>query len=208
MGIIATNTIAQPRRFMECLSMMHVSREEAKLHYEAGYPERMGGQMNRVFAPVLQSYPQLDDTMVDQYYEFANRQLRGTNITTAHQTFFDDGGAPALANNSIVIVTEPLISPPFDCYSKVDKASMPDWSPWKWMSKVIPNIDRLEVDIQFTKLDASMMFYYYGRGVANTRPPALNILPNGVTASLLLYWVETPVSTSIPRSLDLKFTGQ
>ncbi len=61
-----------------------------------------------------------------------------------------------------------------------------------------------EIDIQFTKLDSSMMFYYYGRGSANTRPPALNILPNGVTASLLLYWAEVPVSTSIPRSLDLQ----
>lgn len=200
----STNTIAQPRRFMECVSMMHVTREEAKHHYEAGYPESMGGQMNQTFPPVLQSYIQQDNTMVDQYYEFANRQLRGTNIATAHNTFFDDGGAPAVANNAIVIVTEPLISPPFDCYSKVDKASMPEWSPWKWMSPVIPNVDRLEIDIQFTKLDASMMFYYYGRGSANTRPPALNILPNGVTASLLLYWAEVPVSTSIPRSLDLQ----
>ncbi len=123
--------------------MMHVTRDEAKHHYEAGYPMSMGGQMNQDFPPVLWSYPQQDHTMMDQYYEFANRQLRGTNITTAHATRFDDAGAPAIANNSIVIVTEPLISPPFDCYSKVDKAKMPDWSPWKWMSPVIPNIDRL-----------------------------------------------------------------
>ena len=170
--------------------MAHVTRDEANKHYEAGYPEAMGGQMNQAFAPVLWSYPQQDHTMQDQYYEFANRQLRGTNASGAHATFFDDDGAPALANNTTIVVTEPLISPPFDCYSKVDKSKMPDWSPWKWMSNCIPNIDRLEVDIQFTKLDASLMFYYYGRGSANTRPPALNILPNGVAASLLLYWAE------------------
>lgn len=184
--------------------MMHVSREEALNHFEAGYPDSMGGQMNQAFAPVLWSYPQKDKTMVDQYYEFANRQLRGANPTDAHATFFDDGGAPALSNNTVIKVTEPLISPPFDCYSKVDKASMPDWSPWKWMSKVIPNVDRLTIDIQLTKLDASMMFYYYGRGSANTRPPALNILPGGVAANLILYWAEVPSSTTIPRSLDLQ----
>ena len=200
----STNTISQPRRFMECVSMMHVSREEAVTHYEAGYPDCMGGQMNRTFPPVLWSYPQNDKTMQDQYYEFANRQLRGTNPTGVHDTFFDDAGVGNLQNNSVIKVTEPLISPPFDCFSKIDKSTMPDWSPWKWMSKVIPNIDRLQIDIQFTKLDASMLFYYYGRGSVNTRPPALNILPGGVSANLLLTWCEVPVSTNIPRSLDLQ----
>ena len=162
--------------------------------------------MNQNFPPVLWSYPQKDKTMQDQYYEFANRQLRGGGVPTGvHNTFFDDGGAVvAIANNSVIKVTEPLISPPFDCFSALDKEKFPDWSPWKWMSPVIQNVDRLEIDIQFTKLAASLLFYYYGRGSANTRPPALNILPAGVAANLLLTWCEVPVSTSIPKSLDLQ----
>jgi hypothetical protein len=203
----STSTIAQPRRFMEAISMMHVSRDEATKHYEAGYPHKMGGQMNIAYPGLLWAAAEKDQTMMDQYYEFANRQLRGANMggaTAAHGTFFDDGGAPALANNTLLRVTEPLISPPFDCFSKVSKHDMPDWSPWKWMSPVIPNIDRLEIDIQFTKLDASFMYYFYGRGGTNPRPPALNILPAGVQANLLLYWAEVPVSTNIPRSIDLK----
>ena len=188
--------------------MMHVTREEATKHFEAGYPESMGGQMNQAFVPVLWSYPQQDHTMMDQYYEFANRQLRGADSSAAHKLFFNDDADPTVVqNNSIIKVTEPIISPPFDCFSKVSKHNMPDWSPWKWMSPVIPNVDRLEIDMQFTKLDASLYFYYYGRGAIANRPPALNILPNGVSANLLLYWTEVPVSTSIPRSIDLNVLG-
>lgn len=197
----STNTLAQPRRIMECLSMAHVSRKEAKLHYEAGYPEKMGGTLNQLYPYQPWSATEVDNTMTDQFYEFTNRLLRGTDITTiSARTFL---GAP-FTNNGTIIVTEPIISPPFDCYSKVDKSTMPDWSPWKWMSKVCPNVDRLELDIQFTKLDASIMFYLYGRNATAGRPPAMNILPAGVQANLLLYWTEVPVSTSIPRSLDLQ----
>ncbi len=60
-----------------------------------------------------------------------------------------------------------------------------------------------ELDIQFTKLSASMMFYFYGRGT-RLSPPALVIPSNGVKANLMLYWAEVPVSTNIPRSLDLQ----
>lgn len=198
----STNTIAQPRRFMECVSMMHVSREEARQHYEAGYPEKMGGTTELAFPSITWGNNEQDHTYMDQYYDFASRQLRGTNPSGAATTFFG-GGQPA-ENGGTIIVTEPIISPPFDCYSKVDKHSMPDWSPWKWMSPVIPNIDRLEIDIQFTKLDASLHFYMHARGDANPQPTAMVIAPDGVQASLLLYWTEVPVSTSIPRSLDLQ----
>lgn len=206
----STNTIAQPRRFMECLSMAHVSRDEATKHYEAGYPDKMGGRINKAYPSLGWAAIEQDNTMNDQYYDFANRQLRGATASGVHNTFFDDdGGAGIITNETTILVTEPLVSPPFDCYSKVDKSTMPDWSPWKWMSKVIPNVDRLEIDIQFTKLDASLMFYFYGRGSVNTRPPALVLIntvtvPNPVQASLLLYWAEVPVSTNIPRSLDLQ----
>lgn len=198
----STSTIAQPRRFMECISMMHVSREEARVHYESGYPEKMGGMTNQNFPSVTWSYNERDNTMEDQYYDFASRQLRGATATAVQTEFFNAG--ERAANGGTIVVNEPLISPPFDCYSKVSKADMPEWSPWKWMSGSIPNIDRLEIDIQFTKLDASMMYYHFARGEANTRPTAMVILPGGVEADLLLNWVETPVSTSIPRSLDLQ----
>jgi len=201
----STSTIAQPRRFMEAVSMMHVSREECNRHYEVGYPDAMGGRMSRNFPAFIWGYIENDKTMVDNYYDFANRQLRDKTATGTQKLRFNAGVANVDAGGTI-IVTEPVISPPFDCYSKVSKADMPDWSPWKWMSPVIPNIDRLEIDIQFTKLDASMMYYHYGKSVnaANTRPPAMTIPSDGVKASLLLYWAETPVSVSIPRSIDLQ----
>lgn len=204
----STSTIAQPRRFMESLSMLHVSRDEAKLNYESGYPEKMGGQALRTFPTVTWGYNELDSTMMDQYYDFANRQLRDgiSKRTTTHLTFFQDGDAARVQTGGKIAVTEPLICPPFDCYSKVDKSSMPDWSPWKWMSKVIPNVDRLEIDIQFTKLVESLMYFYYGRGGedADNVPPSMTIQASDVEANLILYWTEVPVSTSIPRSIDLQ----
>lgn len=198
----STNTIAQPRHFMECMSMMHVSREEALKHYESGYPARMGGTINQNFPSITWSYNERDHTMEDQYYDFASRQLRGATSTSAATTFFDNGERAEFGGT--IVVTEPIISPPFDCYAKVDKSSMPEWSPWKWMSPSIPNIDRLDIDIQFTKLDASLMYYFYGKSSANVRPPAMTIAADGVVANLLLYWTITPTSTSIPRSLDIQ----
>ena len=38
-----TITLSQPRRFMEALTMMNVNREEAKVCFETGYPDTMGG---------------------------------------------------------------------------------------------------------------------------------------------------------------------
>ena len=198
----STNTIAQPRRFMECVSMMHVSRSEARKHYEAGYPEKMGGTIDVAFPSITWANNEQDHTYMDQNYDFASRQLRGIDSSGAASTFFN-AGEPAV-NGGTILVTEPLISPPFDCYGRVSKHNMPDWSPWKWMSPVIPNIDRLEIDIQFTKLDASLHFYQHARGEAAARPTAMVIAPGGVQANLLLYWAEVPVSTSIPRSLDLQ----
>lgn len=198
----STNTISQPRRFMEALAMAHVSREEALLHYEAGYPDEMGGQLNQIIPGITWGYNEKDKTMMDNYYDMANRMLRGNDATAAHNTAFI---AADIGNNFEIIVTEPVISPPFDCFSKVSKEDMPDWSPWKWMSKVIPNVDRLEIDIQFTKLAASMMYYFWGRS-ADANPTAYRIIDGAATpaANLLLYWTEVPVSTSIPRSLDLQ----
>ena len=190
--LTATNTIAQPRRFMECVSMMHVSRDEATKHFEAGYPDAMGGVMNQRFPPHVFSYKERDHTMNDQYYDFASRQLRFTTPAGVHLGRFNNTLGNVQTGGTIV-VTESIISPPFDCYSKVDKSKMPGWSPWKWMSPVIPNVDRLEIDIQFTKLDASLMYYFYGRGNAELSPPAMVIAPNGVAANLLLYWAEVNI---------------
>ncbi len=141
----STTTLSQPRRVFECLSMAHVSREEALLHYESGYPLKMGGRINKAYPSLTWASIETDNTMLDQYYDFANRQLRGITSTGSHDAFFDDAGAPApiIANDSTILVTEPVICAPFDCFYKVDKSTMPDWSPWKWMSPVIPNIDRL-----------------------------------------------------------------
>lgn len=198
----STTTIAQPRRFMECLSMAHVSREEALLHYEAGYPDRMGGSMLTTAPTHTWAYNEVDVTMQNQYYDFNSRRLRGNKLATPFRIF----NANAAANGGTILVTEPLVSAPFDCYSKVDKASMPDWSPWKWMSPVIPLIDRLEIDIQFTNLVASMMFFFYGKPSVGNNRPAMVIVDSATNpaANLLLYWAEVPVSTNIPRSIDLK----
>lgn len=197
--------LSQPRHIMECLSMLHVSREEARIHYEAGYPEKMGGQINRSFPSVQWANLEDDDTYNDQYYDFASRLLRGVDVLSNIQTGFGVG-ATQILNNGIMQVTEPVITPPFDCFYKVDHSKMPMWSPWKTFSRIIPNIDRLTIDIAFTKLDASLHFYLFGRTnqLAN-RPPALTIpsTVGSVKADLLLYWATPPVSYSIPASIDL-----
>ena len=41
-----TITLSQPRRFMEGLAMANVTREEARVCYESGYPDDMGGRWN------------------------------------------------------------------------------------------------------------------------------------------------------------------
>ena len=73
----------------------------------------------------------------------------------------------------------------------------------KYLS-VIPNIDRIEVDIQFNsdKLAAGTMFYRYSR--ADTNNEVKRLVITNLDANLLLYWYELPYQMSIPRSVDLQ----
>ena len=196
-----TGTLAQPRRFQELMSMLCVTKEESVNNYEGmGFPDRMGGTANVDFPSIEWAYNEQDHSFMDGCYDFSNRQLRGDRISTDHNSFF--GAAPALENGTLIIVNEPIIAPPFNPYSKVDRTKMKAWCPYKWMSDVIPNIDRVEIDIQMQKMAASILYYHYARS-NNNQAVALNIASNAVSANLLFYWTEVPVSYNIPASVDI-----
>ncbi len=110
-------------------------------------------------------------------------------------------------NNRIVQFKEPILVPPFNPYAKVT-SGLPGYMPWKHMSPVIPNIDRLELDMQFTAdtLPASLFHYRYAReaGNGNLEEVRLNTAAAAFEAHLLLYWYEVPNRITIPRSVTLQ----
>ena len=97
---------------------------------------------------------------------------------------------------------EPLIVPPFNPFAKL-KDGMPGYMWFKNMSPVIPNIDRLELDIQFQNLTQSVFYPRYMQSIG-VGAQFKFIEVTALAADLKLYWYEVPVNMSIPRSVDLQ----
>lgn len=196
-----TITLSQPRRFMEALTMMNVTKEESRVCFESAYPDQMGGLYARP-NPGAENWATVDNSFLKNEIAFYNKLLRarGVNLFGAFSQVACTG------NNGF---EEPLIVPPFNPFAKL-KDGMPGYMWFKQMSPVIPNIDRIELDIQFTNLVASVLYPRWIQSVTtNNTFGRLGFATNVATAvplaaDLKLYWYEVPVNMSIPRSVDLQ----
>lgn len=189
-----TLTLSQPRRFIEPLSRLCVSKEESKACFESEWWDDVGG--NLLYGKP--SHPNQD-------LEQDSGLKRNENLFISK--LIDAGGDERkLDDNSYTIqYNEPLIIPPLNPFAKLG-TGMPNYMPFKRMSPVIPNIDRLEIDIQFdpSRIDAGCMFFKYGRNTAGDAVPRRLVFGTAVKAKLLLYWYEVPVEMSVPRSIRLQ----
>lgn len=175
--------------------MMNVTKAEAKACFEAGYPDSMGGLWSNE-NPGSESWATIDDGFLRNEVSFANKILRAQGVNT----FGAFNGVKLSTNNGI---EEPLIVPPFNPFAKL-KDGMPGYMWFKDMSPVIPNIDRLELDIQFQNLSAGVLYPRWMQAVT-TANEFKRLAITALAADLKLYWYETPVNMSIPRSVDLNW---
>ena len=195
----SSSTISQPRRIFDCISQCLVSREDSN-KFSTKYPDSMGGVWNTDANPGQPSAGVvLDHAMMENYNNLNLKVLRAVN---------QNNYVPAVVRSTVKIL-ENLICPPFDCYAEINKFDQPYWSPWKYMSQSIPNIQSLEIDIQMIKLAASSIFYQYSKNAAGAGGPTSGIeidtaSPNQIRADLLLYWSEQNPQAEIPRSVDLQ----
>lgn len=187
-----TLTLSQPRRFMEQLTWSNVSRDEAEICYETGYPTDMGGQVNTINPGKAADNVSNDDTWLKNESSLSNKILKAGGNTSYG----------AVGNDVTISHQEPQIIPPFNPFAKL-KAGMPDYMWFKSMSDVIPNIDRLEFDYQFTKLSDAVLYPRYMQDlVVGAEFKHLKI--TDLDANMKLWWYEVPVNTSIPAQVDLQ----
>lgn len=186
---------SQPRRFMKCLQAMCVTREEARSCFESEYWHNSGGHFSNS-RPGDTSHGVMDEGLMNNEKRMLEKWLRTTGLNVLTDTPADDTGVQ-------VSHQEPLICAPFNPFAKIT-TGMPDYMPWKHMSPVIPNIQNIELDIQFNpqKIEASTMFHRYARAVVNNEPKFLQFA--SLEADILLYWYLVPPSMEIPRNIDLQ----
>lgn len=194
----SSHTLSQPRRFMEQLVAANVTRAEAEVCYESGYVHDLGGQVNVADPGKTSKNVKNDMGLLKNEASFNNKIFKVTETP----------GYDENTNNVIVSYQEPLIVPPFNPFLKMKK-DMPDYMWFKHMSDVIPNVDRLEIDIQFQKLSESVLFPRYMQAVDGANPIVpdqqfKNIIISDLNANLKLYWYEYPVNMSIPPQIDLQ----
>lgn len=189
-------TLSQPRRFSEPFSRMCVSRDQSRTCYETGWWHNSGGAACTNSAGNYASHSYHDEGLDQNEASMKRKLLEASGATVPF-------GATLNAANSLVIShQEPLIVAPFNPFAVVK--GVPSYLPFGNMSPVIPNIDRIEVDIQFNsdKLAAGTMFYRYAH--ADTVNEVKRLVVTNLDANLLLYWYELPYQMSIPRSVDLQ----
>jgi len=186
-------TIAQPRRFSELLSRLCVGKGESRACYESEWWDGVGGLYSANRAGIDARAAQIDEGLWNN---------ENAVITKLQETQTDGRlpGATYTGNNDTIPYEEPLYCPPFNPYAKVQSGT-PTYMPFKNMSPMIPNIDRVEVDIQFNsaKLAAGVFYYRYGHLPVNAGQQ-LRIEITALAANLHLYWYEVPVNMSIPRA--------
>ena len=186
-----TITLSQPRRFAQQLCWSCVNRDEAEVCYETGYPTALGGQINAADPGKLSRNVINDDTWLKNEASFTNKLLKANNVN-----FLGAFNATTISHQ------EPLLIAPFNPFLKIMK-DMPSYLWFKNMSPIIPNIDRMELDIQFQDLTASVLYPRYMQSTAATGEfKFLNI--SALAANLKLWWYEVPVNMSIPRQVDIQ----
>lgn len=188
-------TISQPRRFSEPLARMCVGKGESVGCYESEWWDDCGG----IYSPnrgAFDAYAGRVDKGLWQNEKAMTTKLQEVS-TTANSR---DPNSTLTGNGLIVSYQEPLFCPPFNPFAKVQH-TIPSHLPWHQMSPMIPNIDRVEIDVQFNpdKLAAGTMYYRYAlQGAADGNQREMQI--GALNANLLLWWYEVPVSMSIPRT--------
>lgn len=197
----ATQTITQPRRYIDILNRMCISREENLSGcYEYGYPDSAGGHAT-TDNPATFHYNEVhDDGMVRSAKTFYDELIRADKANGNPLRLVGEG-----VNTSIITgikMVENVVVPPFDGYWCVSKHDMPEHLPWKHMSPVVGNIDRIELSLNFQNLSAGALFPYYASTAANNEPKQFRILDTGLEANLMLSWYELPTNMTIPRTID------
>jgi len=190
-----TITLSQPRRFMEGLTTACVNKEEASRCFETGYPDSMGGLWS-IANPGKESLATVDNGFLHNEQNFQEKLL----AAASSDNYGAFNNTACTGNNGW---QEPLCVPPLNPFAKL-KSGMPSYMWFSKMSDVIPNIDRLELDIQFQNLTPSVFYPRYMQAVAPSNNEVKRLSITALAADLKLYWYEVPVNTSIPRSVDLQ----
>lgn len=179
---------------MEALTMMNVNKAESRSCFESQYPDCQGGLWS-IANPGSESWASLDQAFLRNEVSFYNKLLRAQSVNV----FGGFNNVALTGNNGI---EEPLIVPPFNPFAKL-KDGMPGYMWFKDMSPIIPNIDRLELDIQFQNLSAGVLYPRWLQAVT-TNNEFKRLAITALAADLKLYWYEVPVNMTIPRSVDLQ----
>ena len=197
-------TVSQPKRFMEPLARMCVSKDESRTCYESEWWDAQGGNYPPS-AGHIDSLADIDSGLKRNEDNFMGRALIVGGLKSGGAITAGVGVANLAATNAVTYsYQEPLVCPPFNPFAKVT-SGLPYYMPWTWMSPVIPNIDRLEVDIQFNRLDAGIFNYRYAHATGNVlQSVRVNDTDAGFRADLLLYWYEIPSTISLPRNVKLQ----
>lgn len=190
----ATHTITQPRRWLDLLVPSLVSHEECKENYEYDYSTKYGGHLYHDFQKYWNTQLDVDESRKYNSYKF---QTEVSNRNAASKS-----GWPAATTDQDIRMTEEIIAPPFDPFWPVDKSKMPDHFPWKDMSPVIANVDRIEYSETFTNLEAGLFDYVYASNAAVRGQKFLQI-PTITNANMILWWYEPPTNFSVPQSIDI-----
>jgi len=197
----ATQTITQPRHYLDVLNYMNISREEnLSSCYEYGFPTSSCGHVSRDQPQQLHFNEKHDDAFERSSNTFYDELIRADSNNIPVGRLAGEG-----TNNATITgvkMVENVIVPPWDAYWCVSKKDMPDHSPWKKMSPVIGNIDRIELSLNFQNLTAGTLFHYYSTAIANNAQPKRLTISEITNATLLLTWYQLPVNMSIPRTID------
>lgn len=192
-----TVTNSSPRRYQQILDHMFVSKEEANggKVFEQGFPSDLGGWWDVDDPGNIVGSAQQDDNMLQNEWALANKMLRTIPSGTASQM-------TNVANAVRVSCQEPLSIGVFNPYARV-REGLPNYCWHKWQSVSIPLIDRMDVDINFTKLTPSVLFPRFMQSQINNGELKF-VEIDDLQGDMLLWWYETKPNTTIPPSIDLQ----
>lgn len=192
-----TKTFSQPRRFIEPLLRTCVSKEENNC-FENGWWDETGGNYCE------------DRPGQDHHASWTDAGLRRNEKLFKTKIQAGNPNAETVGNTDTLTATiqEPLFVPPFNAMAKIT-TGCPAYQPWKWQSAVIPNVDRIELELQFNsdKLVPGLLYFRYAHSGTGGLAGPISLSPtavNPLSANLLLWWYEVPFDMAIPRVVRLQ----
>jgi hypothetical protein len=188
----ASETYSQPRRFMDCLNMMHVGRRSAESLYDTaggGYIDYDGFYAANSRG-LLGSYTYQNRSLLQKEWEFQDKLIRVS------------GGAAGVLNGQSTFTInclEPLIVPPFNPYALIKDELNPD-SWFKKMSYVVPNVSTVSIEINFQGIEGCLLPRFMA-GVAGGQG---RFRITALAADLVLWWYDLPLQMSMPKKISLQ----